>query len=72
MVQIALTEEQLKALDDSKGNAVLVNAAGHPVGYVSPIFSEAQIAEAERRARSDGPWYTTREVLDHLTSLERD
>jgi hypothetical protein len=33
-------------------------------------FTEADIAEAKRRSRSDSPRYTTQQVLDHLRSLE--
>jgi hypothetical protein len=33
-------------------------------------FTEADIAEAKRRSQSDGPRYTTQQVLDHLRSLE--
>ncbi len=71
MVQISLTTEQLKALDESHGHAVLVDADGQPVCYATPIFTPEEIAEAQRRANSDGPWYTTQQVLEHLRTLER-
>lgn len=32
MVEIRLTEDQLKSLDESNGNAVLVDATGRAVG----------------------------------------
>jgi hypothetical protein len=34
-------------------------------------FSPEEIAAAEKEADSPGPWYTTKEVLEHLRSLDR-
>lgn len=70
MSDIRLTKEQLEILTASGGTAVLTDEEGHPVGYVSPPLSATELRELERRADSDGPWYTTAEVLAHLKSLE--
>jgi hypothetical protein len=39
------------------------------VGYFPPPLSAAEVAEAKRRLNSDGPWYTTQQVIEHLDSL---
>jgi len=72
MTGIRLTKDQLSILDESHGSAVLLDEHGMPVGYVSPPLTEAEMQELRRRADSDGPWYTTAEVLAHLKSLEHE
>jgi len=36
-----------------------------------PHFTPEEVAEAVRRIDSLGPWYTTKEVLEHLKSLDQ-
>jgi hypothetical protein len=71
MPAIMLTKDQLAILGESDGNAILTDEYGNHVGYVSPPLSQAELEELHRRADSDGPWYTTAEVLEHLKSLEK-
>ena len=71
MIQIILNEDQLKAVQDAAGSVELRDQRGRIVGYVSRPPSAAVIAEARRRLTSEGPWYTTQQVLDHLQSLEQ-
>jgi hypothetical protein len=44
--------------------------ATSPEPQEDPDFSAADIQEALRRKASNGPRYTTQQVLDHLRSLE--
>ena len=59
--------------------AELCDEAGKVIGRFNPVFDpskweiigpELTEAELDRRANSQGPWYTTEEVLAHLRSLE--
>lgn len=57
----------------------LCDETGKVVAQVWPVFDPAEYEELvpeindeelERRANSEGPWYTTAEVLEHLKKLE--
>ena len=53
--------------------AILIVLAAGRVGdrpKPRPLFTAEEIAEAERRSRSGGRYYTTKEVLAHLKLLE--
>ena len=59
--------------------AELCDEAGVVVGRFNPVFDpsrweiigpEISEEELDRRANSQGPWYTTEEVLAHLRSLK--
>ena len=73
MVQIILNDDQSKRLLSASGDAVeLVDSRGKVVGHLQrPAFSESEIAEAVHRANTGGPWYSTEEVLEHLSKLEK-
>ena len=70
MTQIILTDDQVRALEIAAGTVEVRDRGGALWGYLSRPPSDAEIAEATRRLHSDGPWYTTAEVLEHLSSLE--
>ena len=80
MTHIILTPEQAAVLAASNQPVPVVAPNGRCVGWVSPAmnfvvpkenpFTPEEIAEAERRIDSPGPWYTTQEVLEHLRSLD--
>jgi len=70
MTQLVLSDEQARQLSQTSEPVELVDREGRHLGYVTSDFSPEEIAEAERRAGSSGPWYTTQEVLKHLESLE--
>jgi hypothetical protein len=72
MAQIILNDEQAKAVQAANGALELRDSRGNLLGYVSPPISSAEIGEALRRLHSDGPWYTTQQVLDRLKSVERE
>ena len=71
MTKITLTEQQASLLVGANGgDIVLVNAEGKRLGIVQqPLFTDEEVSEAERRANSGGPWYSTEQVLAHLRSL---
>lgn len=70
MPHIILDDEQAKIIAQAKGSVEIRDRSGRCLGYLSHGFTAEEIAEAERRAASDGPWYTTQQVLEHLRSLE--
>jgi hypothetical protein len=71
MTKIVLTDQQVKAMSDSNGaDIILVDSTGKRVGsLLRPLFTDEEVAEAERRANAGGPWYTTEQVLAHLRSI---
>jgi hypothetical protein len=71
MRQIVLSDDQARAVQAAAGPVEVRDRHGNLLGYVSPSPSDAEIAEARRRLASDGPWYTTGQVMDHLKSLEQ-
>ena len=71
MTKIVLTAEQMKLLQDAEKFVTFCRPDGTIAGVMSitpkkSLFSPEEIAEAERIGKSDGPWYTTKEVLEHL------
>jgi hypothetical protein len=79
MTQIVLTSEQDGVFATANEPVAVCRPDGSVAGYLrrkvdtpkEPLFTSEEIAEAERRMHSPGPWYTTKEVLEHLRSLER-
>jgi len=71
MAHIVLDEEQSRIVSESQGDVEIRDSSGQPLGYLTHGFTPEEIAEAKRRAKSDGPWHTTAEVLEHLQSLDR-
>jgi hypothetical protein len=82
MTQITLTAEQAATLAGAQGLVALRRPDGTFVGWISPTtkfiipnecpFTPEEIAAAEKEADSEGPWHTTREVLDHIKALKDD
>ena len=70
MVQIVLSDDQVRQFKQAEEPVVFVNARGVPVAYASTSFSPEEISEALRRAKSDGPWYTTEEIVRFIESQE--
>ena len=77
MSRIVLTSEQIAAIENETGRIPVCRPDGTVIGLFAPYgmegrpFSAAEIAEAEREL--DDPntkWFTTKEVLAHLRSLE--
>jgi len=71
MTSVVLNAEQAKVVREATETIELRDSKGDLLGYVSPSLDADVIAEAKRRVDSDGPWFSTQQVLDHLRSLER-
>jgi hypothetical protein len=81
MTEIVLSAEQAAILASAKELVAIRRPDGSFVGWVSPTsrfiipnecpFTPDEIAAAEAEADGPGPWYTTKEVLEHLRSLDR-
>jgi hypothetical protein len=70
MPHIVLSEEQAKVVASALQPVQVRDAKGTVLGVIPSIWTEEDIAEAKRRLASNGPWYTTEQVLAHLRSLE--
>jgi hypothetical protein len=80
MTQITLTPEQNAALAGAEGLVALRRPDGSFIGWISPStkfiipnecpFTPEEIAAAEKEAEVEGPWHTTREVLEHIKALK--
>ena len=76
MTQITLTPEQSAALETAGKMVAIRRHDGSLAGLMAltpkePIFTEEEVAAAEQIAKSNGRWYTTEEVLQHLRTQER-
>lgn len=69
---ITLTEEQLRILQESGGQAGVVDAQGNAYTPIRLELTAEQIAEMKRRAASPGPWYTGAQVQARLKALEAE
>jgi hypothetical protein len=71
MPHIVVDDQQAKLISEATGDIEIRDPRGRHLGYVAHGFSDEDIAIARQRLESDLPRYSTREVLDHLRSLER-
>jgi hypothetical protein len=73
MVQVVLTEEQARLLEQKACESVqLCDPTGRVVRTVPPKYTAEQIAEFKRRAASPGPWYTGQQVQARLQALQEE
>jgi hypothetical protein len=79
MTHFVLTPEQATFVQSSKGKIPVELPDGTVVGYLSPKRADLEgawkptaeeVAAAEKAAEASGRWHTTKEVLDHLQSLD--
>jgi hypothetical protein len=70
MAHITIDDQQARIVLESTDQIEVRDRRGNRLGYVARSFSAEEIAEAQQRLASGGPWYTTQQVLDHLRSLE--
>jgi hypothetical protein len=76
MTQIVLTPEQEQILQTAGKMVTVCRPDGSIAGIMAltpkePVFSPEEIAAAQQIAESEGPWYTTKEVLERLRTQER-
>lgn len=72
MTQLVLTDDQLRTVLNATDQVLLCDQYGNLVGLVTLPFNAAEIEEAQRRHESQGPWFSTDEVLQRLRSLEQE
>jgi hypothetical protein len=79
MIDLVVNDEQARLIVETQAPVAVRDRRGRVLGRVvrepseqtqSCAWSAAQIAELEQRLDSDGRWYATQQVLDHLSSLE--
>ncbi len=69
MTRIVLTDEQAKLVAAATKPVPVCDSAGNVLGFLNPVWSEDDIAEAKKTLAANDPWYTTEQVLAHLRSL---
>jgi hypothetical protein len=70
VIHIILNDEQAKVILESTGCVEIRDSSGKHLGFVAQGFSSEDVAIAQQRLSSDEPRHTTRQVLDHLQSLD--
>jgi hypothetical protein len=70
MVQIVLTKEQAEKIARANEGVELLDEQGRSLGVLTRGYSAEELKLAKERARSEGPWYTTAQVLEYLQTLE--
>lgn len=72
MHEIILTDEQAEIARSADGPIRVRDAQGRICGYLTAWdFSPEEIEAAKRALASDQPRLTTKQVLEHLRSLEQ-
>ena len=72
MRHLVVSDEQARIISQSNEGVEIRDRHGVHLGYVAHGFSDEDIAIAKERMTSDEPRHTTRDVLDHLRSLEQE
>lgn len=70
MVQIVVTAEQARQIEQSRGSIEIIDQNGNRIGCYTQSFANAEIAEAKRRSKSEREGKSTKEILDRLAQLE--
>jgi len=70
MIRIVLDAHQAQSFRSGDISFEVCDRAGNLLGHAACSPCNESIQEAQRRLESDGPWYSTQQVLDHLQTLE--
>lgn len=70
MPHIVVDDRQARFIAEATESVEIRDPQGRHLGYVVHGFTDEDIAIARQRQASDSPRHTTRDVLDHLRSLE--
>lgn len=70
MQTITLSSDQLSIFQSARDGVQLIDSSGNLLAHVVKAISPEVIAAALESSNSDRPWHKTREVLEHLESLE--
>ena len=71
MPHIVVDDKQAKIIAEAKESIEIRDRHGKHLGYVAHQFTDEDLTIAKQRLSSDQPGFSTREVLDHLGSLEQ-
>lgn len=71
MPHITVDDEQARIIAEAPEHIEIRDRSGRYLGHITHDFTEEEIAIAKQRLASDEPRYTTKQVLEHLQSLER-
>ena len=72
MTYIIINPEQARVIAEANEDVQVRDESGNVLGYVSSSgFTSEEIKQIKRDLASDQARYTTKEVLDHLRSLEQ-
>ena len=72
MTQIILSEDQARAVKGSTDAVEIRDEQGNLLGYMARPVDDERIANSKQRLESDGPWHSTKHVLEHLQSLDQE
>lgn len=67
---IVVDEQQARLIAEATESIEIRDLHGRHLGYVAHGFTAEDFSVARQRLASDAPRRTTREVLDHLRSIE--
>ena len=70
MTQVVLNAEQAQIVAKSLDPIQVCSPRGEVLGVLHPEISREEIVRLKQIAKSDGPWYTTDQVLEQLRSLD--
>ena len=78
MAELFVTDEQARIICGADAAIPIRDSEGKVIGHAisvtsesgSSVLTEEQVTEAEKRLDSDGHWYSTAQVLDHLRGLD--
>lgn len=70
MQHIVVDERQARLITEATDSIEIRDLNGRHLGYVAHGFTAEDISIARRRLASDAARQTTREVLNHLRTLE--
>ena len=71
MLQIVLTDEQAKVVASALNPVEVRDGQNHVLGWITPVWTEADIAKAKQILATDQPWHTTDQVMAKLRALEQ-
>jgi hypothetical protein len=66
MVRVILDHETAEAIRTTNEVVQIFDERGECLGYMMPPLSREERATIRERLESEGPWYTTEEVLAYV------
>ena len=70
MAHIVVNDEQARIISEATEGIEIRDSEGKHLGYVAHGFTDKDVAIGKQRLESDERRYTTKQVMDHLKSLE--